>query len=108
MNDSLRPLPPRAGEPSNAASDAASAPDSLLDSSDSYNGNNAWHFLQEWRAAQDRYSKATWENSQVEIRLWVSQATLRAAEEEASATWARLAESDALVVGKMDYKNTFI
>ena len=108
MNDSLRPLPPRVDEPSNAASDATSAPDSSSNSSNSYNGNNARCFLQEWRAAQDRYSEATWENGQLEIHLGVSQAALQVAEEEASAGRERLAESDAMVAGKMDSKNTFI
>ena len=104
MNDSLRPLP-RAGEPSDAAS---SAPGSLSDSSDSYNGDDARCFLREWRAAQDRYSEATRENDQLEIHLGVSQAALHAAEEEASAARVQLAESDAMVVGKMDSRNTFI
>ena len=108
MNGSLRPLPPRAGEPSNAASDAASTPDSSLDSSDSYNGDDARHFLQEWRAAQDHYSEATRENGQLEIRLGASQATLLAAKEEANIARTRLAESNAMVVGKTNSKNTFI
>ena len=72
-----------------------------MDSSDSYNGDDARHFLRGWRAAQDRYSEATRENSQLEIHLGASQAALLAAEEEASAAWARLAESDAMVAGKM-------
>ena len=101
MNDSLRPLP-RAGEPSDAAS---SAPASSLDSSDSYNSDDARRFLREWRVAQDRYSKATQENDQLEIRLGVSQAALHAAEEEASVVRARLAESDAMVAGKMNSRN---
>ena len=58
MNDSLRPLP-RADEPSDAAS---SAPASSSDSSDSYNGDDARRFFQEWRAAQNRYSEVTQEN----------------------------------------------
>ena len=84
MNDSLRPLP-RAGGPSNAAS---SMPASLSDSSNSYNGDDAQRYLHEWRMAQNRYSEATWENGQLEICLGVSQATLHAAEEEASAVRA--------------------
>ena len=68
MNDSLRPLP-MAGGPSNAAS---SVPASSSDSSDSYNGDDARHHLHEWRMVQNRYSKATWENSQLEIHLGVS------------------------------------
>ena len=55
--------------------------------------------------AQNRYSKVTWDNGQVEIRLGVSQAALHAAEEEASAVRAWLAESDAMVVGKINSRN---
>ena len=84
MNDSLRPLP-RVGGPSDAAS---SVPASSSDSSDSYNGDDARRYLHEWRMAQNYYSKATWENGQLEIRLRVSQAALHAAEEEASAVRA--------------------
>ena len=58
--------------------------------------------------AQNRYSKATWENGQLEICLRVSQAALRVAEEEASAVRARLAKSDAMVAGKMNSRNTSI
>ena len=101
MNDSLRPLP-RADGPSDAAS---SVPALSSDSSDSYNGDNAQHYLHEWRMAQNRYSKVTWENGQLEIHLGVSQATLHAAEEEASAVRARLAKSDATVAGKTNSRN---
>ena len=101
MNDSLRPLP-RAGGPSDAAS---SMPASSSDSSDSYNGDNARRYLHEWRMAQNHYSKATWENDQLEICLRVSQATLHMAEEEASAVRAWLAESDTMVAGKINSKN---
>ena len=80
MNDSLRPLP-RAGGPSDAAS---SVPASSLDSSDSYNGDDARRYLHEWRMAQNPYFEATWENGQLEIRLGISQAILHTAEEEAS------------------------
>jgi len=68
VNDSLRPLP-RAGGPSDAVSSVLA---SSWDSSDSYNGDDAWRYLHEWRMAQNRYSKATWENGQLEIRLGVS------------------------------------
>ena len=108
MNNRLPPPPPEAGEPSNAASAAILTPDSSSDSSDSYTGDDARRFLQEWRAAKDRYSEATWENGQLEIRFEDSQAALLAAEEETNAARARLAESDAMVAGKMDSKNTFI
>ena len=57
--------------------------------------------------AQNYYSKATRENGQLEIRLGVSQAALHAAKEEASAVRARLAESDAMVAGKMNSMNAF-
>jgi len=104
LNDSLCPLP-RADEPSDAAS---SVPASLLDSSDSYNGDDARRFLQEWKAVQDRYSKATRENGQLEIHLGVSQGALHAAEEEANVVRARLAESDAMVASKMNSRNALI
>ena len=104
MNDSFRPLP-RAGGPSDAAS---SVPASSADSFDSYNGDNARRYLHEWRMAQNRYSEATWENGQLEIHLGVSQATLHVAEEEASAVRARLAESDAMVAGKMNPMKAFV
>ena len=58
--------------------------------------------------AQNRYSKATWENGQLEICLGVSQAALHVAKEEASAVRVRLAESDAAVVGKMSSINASI
>ena len=104
MNDRLRPLP-SVGEPSDAVS---SVPTSLSDSSNSYNGDDARRFLWEWRAAQNRYSEATWENGQLEIHLGASQAALHAAEEEASAVRARLAESDAVVTGKMIFRDVSI
>jgi len=85
----------------------SSALASSSDSSDSYNGDDARRFIREWRAAQNRYSKATQENGQLEIRLGVSQAGLHAAEEEARAVRARLAESDAMVAGKMNSMNAF-
>ena len=101
MNDSLRPLP-RAGGPSDAASSMLA---SSSDSSDSYNGDDARRYLHEWRMAQNCYFEVTRENGQLEIRLGVSQAALHAAEEEASAVRARLAESDAMVVGKINSRN---
>ena len=104
MNDSLRPLS-RAGGPSNTAS---SIPASSLDSSDSYNGDDARCYLHEWRMAQDRYSEATWENGQLEICLRVSQAALHAAEEEASIVRAWLAESDTTVIGKTNLRDASI
>lgn len=104
MNDRLCPVP-RAGEPFDAVS---SAPSSSLDSSNSYNGDDARCFLWEWRAAQNRYSEATRENGQLEIRLEASQAALHVAEEEASAIRARLAKSDTVVIGKMIFRNVSI
>ena len=101
MNDSLRPLS-RAGGPSDVASSVLA---SLSDSSDSYNGDDARCYLHEWRMAQNHYSEATWENSQLEICLGVSQTALHVAEEEASAVRAWLAESDAMVTGKTNFRN---
>ena len=83
-------------------------PDSSSNTLDSYNGDDTRRFLREWRVAKDRYSEATWDNGQLESRLEASQATLLATEEEASATQARLAKSDAMVVGKMNSKKTLI
>ena len=80
----------------------------MSDSYDSYNGDDARRFLLEWRAAQDRYSEATRENGQLEIHLGASQAALLATEEEASAAQARLAESNAMVAGKMNSKKTLL
>ena len=104
MNDRLRPLP-KAGEPSDAVS---SAPTSSSDFSDSYNGDDARRFLRELRAAQNRYSKVTRENGQLEIHLGASQTDLHASEEEASAVRAWLAESDAAVIGKTGFRDIFI
>ena len=101
MNDSLRPLS-RAGGPSDAASSVSA---SSSDSSDSYNGDDARRYLHEWRMAQNRYSDATWENGQLETHLGFSQAALHMAEKEASAVRAWLAESDAMVAGKINCRN---
>ena len=104
MNDSLRPLP-RTSKPADTAS---SVPTSSSDSSNSYNDDDAWRFFREWRAAEDRYSKVIRNNYQLEIRLGVLQAALNAAEEEASAVRAWLAESDTAVAGKMSSMNVSI
>ena len=58
--------------------------------------------------AEDRYSKAIRNNGRLEIHLGVFQAALNAAEEEASAVRARLAESDAVVAGNMSSMNVSI
>ena len=82
--------------------------DSSSDSSNSYNGDDARRFLQEWRATKDHYSEVTRENGQLESHLKASQTALLAAKEEANAARAWLAESDAMVVGKRNSKKTFI
>ena len=104
MNDSLRPLP-RTGKPADAAS---SAPALSSDSSNSYDGDDARCFFREWRAAEDCYSEVIQNNCQLEIRLGVFQAALNAAEEEANAVRAQLAESNAVVAGKMSSMNVSI
>ena len=81
---------------------------SSLDSSNSYNGNDAWRFFREWRAAEDCYSKVILNNGQLEIRLGVLQAALNVVEEETKAIRVRLAESDAMVAGKMSSMNVSI
>ena len=104
MNDSLHPFP-RTGKPTDAATSVLA---SSLGSSNSYDGDDAWCFFREWRAAEDRYSEVIRNNGQLEIHLGVFQAALNAAEEEASAVRARLAESDAAVAGKMSSMNISI
>ena len=104
MNDNLCPLP-RTCKPSDATSSALA---SSSDSSNSYNGDDARRFFREWRVAEDRYSKVIRNNDQLEIRLGVFLAALNAAEEEASAVRAWLAEFDAIVVGKMSSMNASI
>ena len=104
MNDSLHPFP-RIGEPTDAASSTLA---SSSGSSNSYDGDDARRFFQEWRAAKDQYSEVIRNNYQLEIRLGVFQTALNAAEEEASAVRAWLAESDATVAGKMSSMNVSI
>ena len=67
VNDNLHPFP-RTDNPADAASSTTA---SSSGSSNSYDGDDAWHFFQEWRAAEDRYSKAIWNNGHLEIRLGV-------------------------------------
>ena len=52
--------------------------------------------------------RGDWNNGQLEIHLEVFQAALNAAEEEASTIQAWLAESDAVVAGKMSSMNVSI
>jgi hypothetical protein len=80
---------------------ASSTPDSSSDSSDSYNSNDASRYLREWRMVENRYTEATWENSQLETHLRVAKVALHATKEEACATRARPAETDAMVAGKL-------
>ena len=104
MNDSLCPLP-RTGKPADAAS---SAPASLSDSSNSYNGDDARRFFGEWRVDEYCYSEAIQNNGQLEIHLGVFQAALNAAEEEASTVRERVAKSVAMVAGKTRSMNVSI
>ena len=107
MNNRL-PSPLRVGKPSNAESATAPVPDLSSNSSDSYTGDDARCFLQEWKVTKDHYSKVTQENGQLESYLEASQATLLATKEETNAAQERLAKSDAMVAGKMDSKKTFV
>jgi len=104
VNDSLHPFP-RTDKPTDAASSASA---SSSGSSNSYDGDDARRFFQEWRVAEDRYSKAILNNDQLEIRLGVLQAALNVAEEETNAVRAWLAESNAVVAGKMSFMNVSI
>ena len=96
---------PRIDKSADAASSTLA---SSSGSSNSYDGDDARRFFQEWRAAEDRYSEVILKNGQLEIRLGVLQAALNAAEEEASAVRGRLVESDATVAGKMSSTNVSI
>ena len=104
MNDNLHPSP-RTNKPADAASSVLA---SSLGSSNSYDGDDARCFFREWRAAEGRYSEVIRNNSQLEIRLGVLQAALNAAQEEANAVRAWLAESDAAVAGRMSSMNVSI
>jgi hypothetical protein len=104
VNDCLHPCP-RTDKPGDVASSASA---SSSGSSNSYDGDDARRFFREWRAAEDRYSEAIRNNVQLEIHLGVFQAALNAAEEEASTVQAWLAESDAMVLGKMSSMNVSI
>ena len=104
MNDILHPFP-RTDNPADAASSALA---SLSGSSNSYDGDDARCFFREWRVAEDHYSKAISNNGQLEIHLGVLQAALNAVEEETNVVRAWLAESDAVVAGKMSSMNVSI
>ena len=104
MNDSLRPFP-RTSKPTDAASSVLA---SSLNSSNSYNGDDAWCFFREWRVAEDYYSKVILNNGQLEICLGVLQAALNASEEETNAVRTWLAESDAAVADRMSSMNVSI
>jgi hypothetical protein len=65
--------------------DATSAmSDSSVDSSDSYNGDDARCFLWEWRMDMDHYSKMTQESGGLKTHLRVIEVALHAVEEETS------------------------
>ena len=104
MDGSLHPF----SRADNLVDAASSALASSSSSSNSYDGDDARCFFQEWRAAEDRYSKAIQNNCQLEICLGVFQAVLNAAKEEASVVRAWLAESDVAVAGKMISMNVSI
>ena len=81
VNDSLHPFP-RTDNPVDATSSTLA---SSSVSSNSYDGDDARRFFQEWRVAEDRYSKVILNNGQLEIHLGVLQASLNVAEEETNA-----------------------
>ena len=63
----------RIGKPTDAVS---SVPASSSGSSNSYDGDDAQCFFQEWRVAEDRYSEVIQNNGQLEIRLGSSKRPL--------------------------------
>jgi hypothetical protein len=53
--------------------------------------------------AENRYTKATQENGQLETRLGVTKVAFHAIEEETNIAWARLPKADAMVAGDFHY-----
>ena len=86
------------------AQPAASAT-SFVDSSDSYNGDDARCYLHKRDEALGHHWDATKEIERLEAALAASQTTLAAVEGESSAAWAWLAESNARVVGRIFRRN---
>ena len=79
---------------------------SSVDSTDSYNGDDAWHFLHEWDKALGRHWEATQETKRLEAALAASQAALAVVEGRSNTARVRLAESDARVIGRILRSNS--
>jgi hypothetical protein len=79
---------------------------SLIDSTDSYNGDDAWCYLYEWDKALGGHWEVTQETERLEAAMAASQTTLAAVEGESSAARVWLADSDAKVVGRILRRNT--
>jgi len=78
---------------------------SSIDSTDSYNRDDAQHYLYEWDEALGHHWEATQEIERLEATLPASQTALTAIEGESSTTPARLADSDARVAGRILKRN---
>lgn len=86
------------------AQPAASAA-SFVDSSDSYNGDDAWCYLHKWDEALGHHWDVTQETERLEAALAASQTALTTVEGESSAARARLADSNARVTGRPFRRN---
>ena len=78
---------------------------SSIDSTDSYNGDDARHYLYELDEALGHHWEVTQETEHLEAALAASQTALAIVEGESSAARARLADSNARVVGRTLKRN---
>lgn len=74
-------------------------------SANSYNGDDARHFLHQWNETCNLYSGTTREIGRLELCLDATQAALLAAKGETSAIRTMPANADARVVGKILHSN---
>ena len=81
---------------------------SSIDSTDSYNGDDAWCFLHERDKVLGHHWEATQENERREAALVASQTSLATVEGESSAVQAGLADFDARVAGRFPQKQLYI
>lgn len=85
----------------------AASPSSSVESSDSYNGVDARHYLYEWDEALGRCWEADQEHEHLVEALAASQTALATVEGESGLTRARLADSDARIAGRIPHEALF-
>ena len=78
---------------------------SSIDSTISYNGDDARRYLYEWDKVLGHHWEVTQETEHLEAALATSQTTLTTMEGESSVAWVWLADSDARVVGRILKRN---